>query len=116
MPYTEITELSELQHIFEKKSTCIVYYGAKWCKPCNQYINVFDTVSNIPEYNDLSFYKVDIDRVEECKEECGVFSLPLTVIYANGKEENRFIGNDTNKLVDLITSVLTIPTSPTNSQ
>ena len=113
MPYTEITEITELDSILSAKTTCVINYGAKWCRSCVDYLPGYEAISNLEEYNGVKFYKVDLDKVDEAKDQYGITSIPLTVGYVEGEEEKRFIGNNADKLVDLLVScIATIPTSP----
>lgn len=113
MPYTEITEITELNSILSAKTTCVINYGAKWCRSCVEYLPGYEAISDIEEYEGVKFYKVDLDKVDEAKDQYGIISIPLTVGYVEGEEEKRFIGNNCDKLVDLLTnSIVAIPISP----
>ena len=112
MPYTEINDIEEFKDIISKQD-CVVIYSAKWCKSCCEYENAYNVISNLDEYTDVPIYKIDIDKVEDCKDRCNITSIPLTVIYKDSNETSRFVGNNQRKLVDFINEyIITIPVSP----
>lgn len=64
------------------KNLSFLYFTAKWCKPCQI---VYPLINNLSEkiinnkdskYNNIIFYKVDIDIHEEFVEKCNIKAVP----------------------------------------
>ena len=106
MPYTEVSQHDELNDCINSNTYVVVYYGAPWCRSCTSYESIYETLSNLDEYNDIKFIKVDVDKVDESKNSKDIVSIPLTISYKNGKEISRFVGTITDKIVEIIEAII----------
>lgn len=106
MPYSDITELSELLSVINTTNPAIIYYGADWCGSCKDGSTIFNTVADLDENDGVSFFKVNISNIPEAQESQNISSIPLIIAYVNGQEYRRFVGVATNKLINLIDKCL----------
>jgi thioredoxin 1 len=89
----------------------VVEYGASWCSPCMAYAPTYKRVSEMDEFNEVTFESVDIDDGEDHDLEIEKFdikSVPTTILLdENDKPIYKLMGNIPEKdLVDLITQCL----------
>jgi|TARA_B110000211_G_C14035317_1_gene534224 thioredoxin 1 len=99
-----ITDLVELQNIFETNSTVIIDFTAKWCGPCQDIAPVFEELSK--KNPGITCIKIDVDN-ENTKEICSlceVNSMPTFIAVKNGTIINKIVGASRNSLVSLFTS------------
>ena len=68
-----------------EKSTgySIVDFWAPWCGPCRMMAPVMDAIS--AEMNNLSFYKVNVDKEQELASRFNVSGIPFFVLFKDGK-------------------------------
>lgn len=106
MPYTELKDIGELEECIKNsdENMVVIYYGATWCRPCVNGSEVFSVVSDTEEYDKIKFHKVDIDIIEEAKEHQEIVSIPVTIVYRNGKDVNRVVGTNIGNIIELIDS------------
>jgi len=86
-----------------KKGMVMVDYYGQWCIPCYQFLPSIEKVAK--EFVDeVTFVKIDIDKNPEIAEELGIKSIPLLVLYKDGKEVQRIEGcpRDEKKREDLL--------------
>lgn len=79
-----------MEEIQNSDDTWVIDFWAEWCKPCQNYAPVFESVSE--EVDSVSFGKVDMEDNQEVGQNMGVRALPTTVILKNGEEVARNAG------------------------
>ena len=60
-----------------------VKFSAKWCGPCKVYAPVFEKFAE--ENLDVKCYSVDCEESPELAEEHGIMSIPMTLVFVEGK-------------------------------
>lgn len=80
----------------------IVYFTAKWCKPCKilyPFIN-----EKIKQYNNIYFSIVDVDadKYQDLCEDFSIQAMPTILFYKNSVEIDKIVGVDKNKIDELI--------------
>ena len=92
---TQVRELSDgdFQTTLEGASTpVLVDFSATWCGPCKALAPTIDSVAT--EYSGrLDVFKVDIEQAPEAASRYGVTSVPTCIFFKEGREVDRFIGN-----------------------
>lgn len=107
---SNVNELNDqnFQDTLEKsKLPVLVDFSATWCQPCKALAPTIDAVAG--EYQGrLDVYKVDIDNARETASNFGINSVPTCVFFKEGKEVDRFVGNqDLRSVKDRVDKVLT---------
>lgn len=72
------------------KGLAVVDIFAVWCGPCKVLGPVFEEISN--EITDVTFGKVDCDKVPSVAEQFTVTTVPTVLILKDGKLVNKVIG------------------------
>ena len=60
-----------------------VKFSAAWCGPCKVYAPVFEKFAE--ENPDVKCYSVDCEESPELAEEHGIMSIPMTLVFVDGK-------------------------------
>lgn len=68
----------------------LIDFFAKWCGPCKMISPIIENLSN--EFNNVKFYKVDVDESSDLANVLGVFSIPTIFLYKKGKLISKKIG------------------------
>ena len=74
------------------KSKAIVQFSATWCGPCK---TLTKTIQGAEAGIETPFFKLDIDNAREVSMKYNVKSVPTLILFENGKETKRKIGNCT---------------------
>lgn len=78
----------------------LVDFYATWCPPCKAIAPYLDDLSN--EHVDVTFLKVDVDKVKDVAIKEDVKSMPTFVCYLDGKMTYKFVGADKERILDVI--------------
>jgi thioredoxin 1 len=88
----ELNDQSFADSLRADATPVLVDFSATWCAPCKALAPTIDAVAN--EYSGrLRVYKVDIDQAADTAAQFGVSSVPTCIFFRDGKEVDRFIGN-----------------------
>ena len=74
------------------KSKAIVQFSATWCGPCK---TLTKTIAGAEKHIDTPFFKLDIDSARDVSSKYNVRSVPTLILFEDGKEKKRKIGNCT---------------------
>jgi thioredoxin 1 len=70
----------------------LVDFSATWCGPCKALAPTIDALAK--EFaGRLRVYKVDIDQAADTAAQFGIGSVPTCIFFKDGKEVDRFFGN-----------------------
>lgn len=72
------------------KGKSVVDFFATWCGPCKMLSPIVDAVSE--QYDDISFYKVDIDKEMDIAMKYKIMSVPTLIVFENGEAVGKSIG------------------------
>ena len=87
----KITEENFEQEILQSDIPVVVDLSASWCGPCMMLGPVIESLAE--KYaGKVKVGKVDIDENPHIARQLGVMSVPTTVLFNNGHEENRIVG------------------------
>ena len=87
MSVKEISTFEELEGYLNENIT-IVYFHAKWCKPCTGFKSRYEELSK--EYINYKFFKADIDEAIEMSEYYNISILP-TFILLNKSKDSQYL-------------------------
>ena len=69
-----------------QKDVIVVDFYADWCGPCKMMGKVLEEIDNI------DILKVNVDNFPNIAREYKVMSIPMLIIFKNGKEDKKTIG------------------------
>ena len=97
----------ECFQILDNKEYILFYFGASWCKPCQEILPSMEDM--IREYDPkmIQFYKIDIDNEENkliC-EKCKIKVVPSFLLFKERTFINRTKGNNISSIREMINSV-----------
>lgn len=74
----------------------VLYFSSKWCKNCK----IIEAIINnlIVEYNELSFFKYDVDIDIDEAEKFNIASLPTFIFMNNDNIQYEYTGSDIDEL------------------
>jgi thioredoxin 1 len=75
---------------FIKNDTSIVQFSATWCGPCKTLSTTMDSLSK--EFNQTQIGKIDIDDAMDIANQFNIRSVPVVILFENGKEKARTVG------------------------
>lgn len=79
----------------KSKRLMVVCFGASWCGPCKKLTPLFIDLSEKKEYENIDFYKVDVDDIDESiTNQFHIDSVPTTIILENSVVIKKITGND----------------------
>lgn len=94
----EVNSDNFAKEILESKIPVVVDYWAEWCGPCKAMAPTFENCSK-QLGEKMKFAKCNIDENEQIASEQGVMSIPCLIIYKNGQEEGRLVGNQSEDIL-----------------
>ena len=86
----------------------IVKVWAEWCGPCKTLAPIFERVSKMDEFKDITFREVNAEDDDDFAEKYSVRNLP-TILFLdeNGDVVKRSVGSmRENELIDLIKKII----------
>ena len=87
--------------VAKNSKMCIVDFFATWCMPCKMLAPTFEAVSD--EYEDVDFYKIDIDQNPALVNTFSIESVPTLIFIKNGEVVEQHIGvRSKNELEEII--------------
>ena len=97
----------ECFQILDNKEYILFYFGASWCKPCQEILPSMEDL--ILEYDPkmIQFYKIDIDNEENkliC-EKCKIKVVPSFLLFKERTFINRTKGNNIHSIREMVNSV-----------
>lgn len=98
---TETADQSSLNpYIKNSAPLTVLYFTATWCGPCKAIAPTVQALSD--KYPTVSFYKIDVDALEELTMYAGVDCMPTFQLYKNGEHTDIIEGAHVKILEELI--------------
>lgn len=88
----QLNTLPELQSAISSKQLSVVDFYATWCGPCKAIAPQLEKMNT--EYENVNFYKVDVDESPEVAGYCGVSAMPTFIMFKDGKGLGKIVGAD----------------------
>lgn len=82
----------------------VVEFYATWCTPCQKMKPQLKAMEQ--EFQDVVFYKVNVDENGETTENYSVTAMPTFILFKNGSKIDRMQGADMTALKAMITKHL----------
>ena len=77
--------------IDSEEGVVLVDFWAEWCGPCRVLGPTLQTVSE--DADDVTVVKVNVDENSELSAEYSVRSIPTVIVFKNGEQVDKFVGN-----------------------
>lgn len=97
---TDITKINELP----QNGKLVLDFTAKWCGPCQKISPDYEKLSNLDEFKEIIFYKVDVDDSDELCTTFKIECMPTFLLIKDGLEVDRLTGANMEKLYQLLIS------------
>jgi len=88
----------EFEETVNNGKTVVVDFYAEWCMPCLMIAPVIEELAD--KIKDVKFVKLNVDDNQELARKYGVSSIPCLIIFKDGKEVDRMIGNQTGEAIE----------------
>ncbi len=89
------------KEVLEQSNLSVIDFWATWCGPCQMLSPIVDEVSK--EFEDVNFYKVNVDEEPELTMQFGIKSIPTLAFIKDGKTLDISIGLiSKDELVDFV--------------
>ena len=83
---------SYAQEVLNNKKSILVKFSADWCSVCNSVQKPFEEISREPEFEDITFVQVDVDKLDSVSKQNGIVGVPTFVYMENGAKKVEEIG------------------------
>lgn len=96
----EITdeEFNSILNSSNSHKLIVVDFFAEWCMPCLLITPIIDELSEkMPE---IKFVKINVDDNQGLAQKYKVSSIPCLIIFKEGKEVSRIIGNQPQEIIE----------------
>jgi len=93
-----ITSQNFQSDVLHSKQPVIVDFWAEWCMPCKMLAPVFEKVSK-DFAGKMAFAKLNADQSPDIAQKYDVRGLPTMIIFKDGKEADRLVGNMTEGML-----------------
>jgi thioredoxin 1 len=77
------------EEVLHSDGKVIVDFWAEWCGPCHAVSPVLDRIA---DEHDVKIVKVNIDEEQELAERFGVASIPLMILFEDGRPAAQAVG------------------------
>jgi len=102
-----LIEIESVEQFDEKNKTgkVLVDFWAEWCAPCRMMLPVIDQLSQ--ENKDVTFLKVNVDKVPELASRYGVKSIPQFNFLIEGEEVQKKLGtNSQSQMQEILDNIV----------
>ena len=86
----------------DEKGYILFYFGASWCKPCQEILPLMEDLKSQYDPNLIQFYKIDIDENEELSSTWNIKSVPTFYLLHKNNLLGSCSGADITKINELL--------------
>ena len=94
----EITHYEFKDIINNSHKIVVVDFFADWCMPCLMLTPVLEELAD--NMKEVKFVKINVDDNQELSRKYEVRSIPCLIIFKDGKEVDRIMGNRTREEIE----------------
>jgi thioredoxin 1 len=69
----------------KKNKVIVVDFYATWCGPCKTAAPIYHRMSQEPEFQNVTFRKVDVDKAADVAKACAITAMPTFQVFVDGK-------------------------------
>ncbi|KAG6380663.1 thioredoxin-like protein [Boletus reticuloceps] len=108
MTVKELESLNEFHEIINSGKAVLIDFYADWCGPCKLISPIFDKHSDNADTEGIEFYKVDVDKLADVAQECGIRAMPTFQLYKDGQRVGDMLGAKPAELTALVQNGVTL--------
>ncbi|KAF8971854.1 putative thioredoxin [Flammula alnicola] len=97
-----LNSLEEFKTAINSGKPVVIDFWATWCGPCRVISPIFEKFSNEPDYQNVDYYKVDVDEQPEISQEVGIRAMPTFLLFKDGNKIGDVVGAVPPKLEALV--------------
>jgi thioredoxin 1 len=74
------------KEVMGKDGTVLLLVYASWCGDCQRILPILNNLSNLPEYNQVSFLQMNVDKNPLTKKSLNVERYPTLYLFKDGRK------------------------------
>ncbi len=78
--------------VLKSSRPVLVKFSANWCGACKSIQKPFEEVAAEPEFSNIKFAHVDVDRAQKISKQNGIIGVPTFIYMNQGEKKNQSIG------------------------
>jgi thioredoxin 1 len=82
----EIWDADLKKEVMENGGPVLLLAYAPWCGDCQRILPVFETMSRLPEYSQVCFLRMDVDKNPRSKMDLKVERYPTLCLFKDGRK------------------------------
>lgn len=103
---TEPTSLQQVQDILMKASaegkSVVIDFSATWCGPCKMISPLYHQMSEMDQFSNIIFLKIDVDESPDTAAQYNVSAMPTFLFIKQGQVVDKLMGANPDKLKEML--------------